>query len=213
MTETTRGTRSGRRKRAAHLGPERRRPQILDAALEIAVNDGLGAVTIAAVAERLDVTRPVIYSVFSDRVSLVAELLDREAKVLAATAQDSLYASAADTPDEAFRRGFQSFLAAVEEHPQSWRLLLRGRPDPKTAEIHQLGRAYMAKKATSWIGPALAAWWAVEDLDRKLPILIELFISSCEAAARTLLDPDNDWSADELGELYGRVVCAALAQA
>lgn len=175
--------------------------------------DGLGAVTIAAVAARLDVTRPVIYSVFSDRVSLVAELLDREAKLLAAASRDSLYASAGDTPEEAFRRGFQGYLAAVEEHPQSWRLLLSGRPDAKTAEIHRLGRTYMAEKATGWIGPALAAWWDVEDLDRKLPMLIELFISSCEAAARTLLDPANDWSAEELGEFYGRMVCAALAQA
>ena len=42
-----------RRRRAEHLGPERRRPQVLDAAREIAAVNGLGAVTIGAIAARL----------------------------------------------------------------------------------------------------------------------------------------------------------------
>lgn len=70
------------RERAAHLGPERRRPQVLDAALAIAVSDGIAAVTIGAVAQRLKVTRPVVYSCFPDRVELLRALLERELALL-----------------------------------------------------------------------------------------------------------------------------------
>ncbi len=40
------------------MGPERRRPQILDAALQIAAESGTAAVTIGAVAKHLGVTGP-----------------------------------------------------------------------------------------------------------------------------------------------------------
>ena len=44
----------------------------------------------------------------------------------------------------------------------------------------------------------MTRWWGTADLDRKLPVLIELFVSSCEAAVRSLLDPQLDWTADQL---------------
>ncbi|MDI9897387.1 hypothetical protein QM797_21935 [Rhodococcus sp. IEGM 1381] len=55
-------TRNATRVRAEHLGPERRRPAVLDSALAIAVERGVGAVTMVAVAARACVTRPVTYS-------------------------------------------------------------------------------------------------------------------------------------------------------
>ena len=50
------------RVRAAHLGPERRRPQVLDAALKIAVERGSHAVSMEAVAQSMGVTKPVVYA-------------------------------------------------------------------------------------------------------------------------------------------------------
>ena len=94
------------RSRAAHLGPERRRPQVLDAALAIAIERGVPAVTIGAVAERLDVTRPVVYSCFADRVELLHALLDRENEILL---EEATAASAARPPRRrrgGIRRGF-----------------------------------------------------------------------------------------------------------
>ncbi|WP_406267313.1 hypothetical protein OH799_22090 [Nocardia sp. NBC_00881] len=46
------------RQRARHLGPERRRPQVLDTALANAVENRIAAVTMAAIAERMRVTGP-----------------------------------------------------------------------------------------------------------------------------------------------------------
>ena len=67
-----------RKPRAAHLGPDRRRPLVLDTALRIAVEDGIGSVSIVSVASAMGVTRPVVYACFDDRVALLDALLNRE---------------------------------------------------------------------------------------------------------------------------------------
>ncbi|MGH3950187.1 MAG: TetR/AcrR family transcriptional regulator [Pseudonocardiaceae bacterium] len=197
--------------RAPHLGPERRRPQVLDAALEIALIAGIGAVTIGAVAQKIGVTRPVVYACYTDRVRLVEELLTREEQRLLESVLTALHASRdANGPEEAFVTGFSALLATVAEHPDAWRLLLTGQPDPALAERFRSARSVVTDAATTWIRPAMQRWWDTPDLDRKLPVLMELFISSCEAAVRSHLDHANDWPAAELAELYGMAVCRAL---
>ena len=100
---------AGTRTRAAHLGPDRRRPQVLDTALDIAVSDGLAAVTIGAIAGRMGVTRPVVYACFADRIDLVEALLHRESAVLTESLVAALHSSGgyAD-PNEAFIAGFRT---------------------------------------------------------------------------------------------------------
>ncbi|RYI99905.1 MAG: TetR/AcrR family transcriptional regulator, partial [Actinomycetales bacterium] len=52
------------RPRAAHLGPEARRPLVLDAALQVWNDLGAAGVTMAAVAEQAQVSKPVLYECF-----------------------------------------------------------------------------------------------------------------------------------------------------
>jgi AcrR family transcriptional regulator len=192
------------RTRAAHLGPERRRPAVLDAALEIAVDGGLAAVTIGTVATHLGVTRPVVYACYADRVELVTALLDREASALKDSLLTALHSSGGQSdPETAFVIGFRSLLAAAEARPSTWRLLVSGEPDPAVATRFRAARAEILDHATTWIRSAVERWWEIDDLDRKMPVLMELFMSSCEAAIRSLLDEDNPWSADDLGALIG----------
>lgn len=201
------------RERAAHLGPERRRPQLLDAALAIAASSGIPAVTIGSVAERVGVTRPVVYSCFPDRVALIEALIERERGVMVQSLLNALHAARGDDPAAAFAVGYQGLLRTVEEHPDTWRLIFMADPDPAVAEPIAEVRHTLAASATRWIGPAMQRWWDTPDLARKLPVLIELFMSSGEAASRTLLDPENDWTADDLGAFYGRIICSAFRSA
>jgi AcrR family transcriptional regulator len=204
--------RTATRQRAAHLGPERRRPQVLDAALSVALRDGLGAVTIGAVAGEMGVTRPVVYACFDDRVEMVDALLDREREALLASVLTALRSSGVrEKPDDAFVDGFEALLAAVDERPDSWRLLLFADPDPAVADRLRAARAVVTEAATGWIGPAMERWWSTPDLEHKLPALMELFIASCEAAARTWLDSRQKWERHQLAELYGLAVCRALS--
>jgi AcrR family transcriptional regulator len=57
---------------------EQRREQLLDAALGIIDRDGYRAVSIDAIAKELDVTRPVVYHVYSGLEELLNALLERQ---------------------------------------------------------------------------------------------------------------------------------------
>lgn len=211
MTATTA---SPRRARAAHLGPERRRPQVLDAALEVAVRDGIGAVSIRSVATRLGVTRPVVYACFAGRAEMLDALIDREAAAMTASVLQALYGSRSpDDPQAAFVSGFRALLTAAAANPGPWRLLLTGEPGPAVSARFRAARADVQQQATAWIGPAMTRWWNTPGLDRKLPVLIELFMASCESALRTLLDPAGDWTPGELGEMVGTAMYRAFRDA
>lgn len=203
-----------RRERAPHLGPDRRRPQILDAARDLAIRDGIGSVTVGSLATEMGVTRPVIYACFRDRVELLSALLDREQAELTESVLVALHASGgATTPESAFVDGFSALMASAAERPGSWRLLLQGEPDLALSHRLAAARDVVTHEATAWIRPAMVRWWQTEDLDRKLPILIEWFMASCESGIRSLLDDGNDWGPDDLGQFLGRAVFRAFAGA
>ncbi|GAA2382545.1 TetR/AcrR family transcriptional regulator [Gordonia cholesterolivorans] len=200
------------RPRAEHLGPERRRPQILDAALDIAVSEGVSAVTVASVAERLRVTRPVIYACFANRVDMIAELVQREEGRLRESMTTVLRRRAVDADATVFIDGFRALLNTVAEQPKTWRLVY-GSPDSEVAEFFGRGRADAVARCTDLLRPTLAAWGMPEaDIDKKLYPLVELWVSASEGAVRSLL-ADSRWAPDELAEFLGESVYHALRTA
>jgi hypothetical protein len=54
------------RRRAAHLGPERRRPLVLDAALALFADRGYDGVSVDDIAASAGVTKPVLYARFGE---------------------------------------------------------------------------------------------------------------------------------------------------
>lgn len=206
------GTAQGRR-RAAHLGPERRRPQILDAALAIAVERGPAAVSMTSVADHLGVTKPVVYACFPARDELMLALLEREERRLL----DGVLAAVPDRPSvEDPRRmlieGFQALLRTVATRPDSWRIVFAVQADPAIAERFGRARAQVAQRVAELMRPALERWDR-RDIDRKLPVLVEIFMATGEAAVRSLLRLGEAWTPDELGEFVGMTVFRALRTA
>ncbi|MCP2291535.1 transcriptional regulator, TetR family [Nocardia amikacinitolerans] len=199
------------RQRARHLGPERRRPQVLDTALAIAVEHGVAAVTIAAVAERMNVTRPVVYACFADRVELIQELLRREENHLVAGLLEATPRRAVDAGETVFVEGFQTLLEIAAARPDSWRLLY-GNPDPAVADSFGRGRKLAVERCTELLRPTLRAW-GTKDAERKLPILVEQWVSAGEGAVRSLLADEGDWTPQTLGAFVGAAVYRALRQA
>jgi hypothetical protein len=74
-------------------------------------------------------------------------------------------------------------------------------------------RAEILDHATHWIRSAVERWWEIDDLDRKMPVLMELFMASCEAAVRSLLEDGSTWTADELGAMVGAAATRMFAGA
>ncbi len=198
------------RQRAQHLGPERRRPQVLDAALRIAVDDGVAAVTIAAIADRLEVTRPVVYACYADRVELINALIQREEGYLLNGIVDTLPRRRVEADEEVFVDGFRALLETVTRRPDTWKLLY-GNPDPAVASSFGRGRRFAVERCTRRLRPTLTAW-GIEDAEHKLPALVELWVSAGEGAVRTLMS-SADWTPQDLGAFVGAAVYRALRSA
>jgi AcrR family transcriptional regulator len=199
------------RARAAHLGPERRRPQVLDAALALAAERGVRNVSMEAVARHLGVTRPVVYACFGSREELLAALLEREEQrlfdgVLSALPHRPDFAD----PERLLVEGFQALLKVVSAHADSWRLLYAADADPAIAGRYGDARRRVAQQVGVLMGPALKLR-GIKDASRKLPVLVEMFMSMGDGAVRALLQ--GRWTPEELGVLVGRMVLAALLKA
>lgn len=210
------GSRSRPATRASHLGPERRRPQVLDAALALALERGVRGVSMDAIAQRLNVTRPVVYACFESRDELLTALLAREEQrlfdgvVAALPGLDGLLSSL--QPEKIMVNGFQALLRAVSEHGDAWRLVFSRELDPAIADRYGDARRRVATRVAKLMAPALRLR-GVKDLNRKLPVLVEMFMSLGDGAVRALLDGDGRWTPDELGEYWGRMVLAAFNKA
>ncbi|MGH3969106.1 MAG: TetR/AcrR family transcriptional regulator [Mycobacterium sp.] len=197
------------RSRAEHLGPERRRPQVLDTALEIAAEQGVANVTMALIAERMEVTRPVVYACYSGRGELLIALLDREREWALASVFAMLPPQRTSSVEQMFVDGFRALLATVRERPASWRIIVTADPDPLLSAAIARGRAQIADQVAAVMRPLLQRR-QVDDIDRALPVLTEVFLAICEAGARMMLDSQQNWTPDSLAEIVGRAAYRAL---
>jgi AcrR family transcriptional regulator len=120
MTEAT-----ARRNRpyAPRLSPHQRREQLLDLVLEIIDTDGVGAVSMDAVARRAGVTRPVVYSQFTDTNHMLRSSLDREEQRALAQITEAMPGAGNDDLAPSFHHLFDAYLRAVTEAPQRWRAI------------------------------------------------------------------------------------------
>ena len=120
MTEAT-----ARRNRpyAPRLSPEQRREQILDVVLEIISTEGVGAVSIDAVARRIGVTRPVVYSQFTDTNDILRASLKREEQLALAQITDAIPSQDDEDPATSFHHLFDAYLRGVAEAPHRWRAI------------------------------------------------------------------------------------------
>src|ERR687897_2739556 len=131
MSETQSSSRTVRRggngrPRAAHLGPERRRPQVLDAALELFLERGYDGASMQAVADRAGVTKPVVYACFASKDELFRALLAREEERILGEIQAAFRDADLSDPEATLVEGFTGFLRAVDESPEVYRLIFLG---------------------------------------------------------------------------------------
>ena len=121
-----------RRPYTPRLPPAQRREQLLDAALAVIERDGYDGISIDAIARQADVTRPVVYGVFSGLGELLSALLDRqEERVL-----DQLFGAlptdlGVENPDAYLIAAVRHLIEIVRSDPDTWRpILLSGEGTP-----------------------------------------------------------------------------------
>ncbi len=199
--------------RAPHLGPERRRPQMLDAALKLVAESGVRAVHMEAIAQAMGVTKPVVYACFASREDLLNALLEREELRLFEGVMAALPKKVdISNPRQLMTDGFRALFKAVDNNRESWELVFSVEADPAVAARLQEGRRLVAQKVSFLVGTWLKLIGA-KDAKKRQPVLVTLFMSICEGMVRSLLSDKHDLSIDELAAYVGRLVLAAFEEA
>jgi AcrR family transcriptional regulator len=203
------------RERAAHLGPERRRPLVLDAALRLFVERGYGGTSMDAIADAAGVTKPVVYDCYPSKEALFRALLEREERRLL----DGIRAAFPtelefDQLEGLISEGFTAFLTGAAAAPDSWRVVFDSEHggEPVIARRVRRARGAVVTQLVSLVEPFLLTS-GVDDAARKAPVLAELLASLGEAGVRVLLDSNGGWEPDELGALLGRIIARGPAAA
>jgi AcrR family transcriptional regulator len=190
------------RARAAHLGPERRRPLILDIALELFLKRGYKGTSMEAVANAAGVSKPVIYACFESKAELLGALLDREEQRMLGQLSTALVSGRRSGDVRAMlTAGFTSMFRAVKDTPEVYRIALLGEGDADAiieARVRH-GRdrqiAATADTAREWLRERVPA----ERLDTVSQFVAQTLIATGEAGVRMMLAAPEDWTPELLG--------------
>jgi AcrR family transcriptional regulator len=194
------------RRRAAHLGPERRRPMILDAALEVFAERGYAGTTMQSVADAAGVTKPVVYASFPNRDALLLALLAREEQHLVISIMAALPADpTVGTPAEHVLEGLTAFLETAARSPQSWRIVFGAQygAAPAVADRVRAARAFLVEGLRLTLVKSLPG---VTEPDANLPVLAELLAAMTESCARMLVVDGTDRTPAQLAKVVSQVV-------
>lgn len=203
------------RARAAHLGPDRRRPLILDAALDIFVERGYRGTSMQAVADAAGVTKPVVYECYQNKDELLLALLEREERRLL----DAIGAAMPRNPDfdnleAVLAAGLTAFLVAASQAPNSWRVVFDARRGSESVVASRVFNAremllgQLQELVRSYLDSIEAG-----DVDRKVPVVAELLASMAESCARMLVLEDSPWTAPELATYVSRLLTRGVDRA
>jgi AcrR family transcriptional regulator len=182
--------------RARHLGPDVRRPLILDAALPLFAREGYDAVSMQRVADAAAVSKPVLYSCFQSKEELFDALLRREDRrlwdlVSSAIPDDD----SADSEERRLRVTLTALLTAVEEMPDAFRVLYvqaggEDRIERGRAHWHARMQEIVAQRSDR---PA-----------REAAVLARLLVAGAELGFSVMLDREGEWEPGELAEFLAR---------
>ena len=196
-----------RRRYAPRMVPEKRREQLIDAALNVIVEQGYEGVSIESIARTAGVTRPVIYDHFANLGRLLQALIEREEAYALAQLEDVVPSApqATGDPPVMFAAGVRRFLDAVASRPNTWRIiLLPPEGTPAIVREHvETNRARLLARLIEFVR------WAVERsgirVDLDIEICARAILRLSEEAGRMVLT-DRERFSPERYERFVRMV-------
>jgi AcrR family transcriptional regulator len=109
-------------------GPERRE-QLIAVARSVFAERGFATTTVEEIAERADVSKPIVYEHFGGKDGLYAEIIGREIGHLI---QRITLALDAPGPRQAVEQAAEAFLAYIEDEREGFTVLVRDAPEGGT---------------------------------------------------------------------------------
>ncbi len=176
-----------------------RREQILDATMDIVSEQGFQAVSILSVARGAGISRPIVYEHFESLDGLLVALIKREMKgALAQVSETALPDLSEGDATELMLESLRKYLAAVEEHPRTWRLVLmppEGAPETLRERIVR-GRAGVLRSLTDAVSPGSLPG----DLSEDPELTARILSATADEYARLVLSDPNVFSPARLLE-------------
>ncbi|MFZ2504475.1 MAG: helix-turn-helix domain-containing protein [Nocardioides sp.] len=138
-------TASDRAVRRTRLSPAQRRRQLLDAGMELAAEHSLELVTIEAVAERVGVSRALVFHYFASKQEFHLALVQEQAEQML---ERTMPPDDADNPIEMLSAAMGAYLDYVAENEEHYLGVLRGTlsADPAMRKVADSTREEMTQR-------------------------------------------------------------------
>jgi AcrR family transcriptional regulator len=153
------------------MPPGQRREQLIDAALEVILEQGYARISIEAIARAAGITRPVVYDHFPNLNRLLHAVIEREERIsLEQLAQVVPEQPGEQAPAELLMTGVTRFLEAVRSRPATWRIILlplEGTP-PIVRQHVESGRARVLDRIERLVRWSMQHSELPQDLDVEL---------------------------------------------
>lgn len=197
----------GTRPRAAHLGPERRRPLVLDAAFDLFLSNGYEGTSMEAIAHAAGVTKPVVYACFASKEELFEALLQREESRVLEAIQASLPADAdVEDPEPLLVDGLTAFLRAVAEGTDAYRIIFLGEgASTAIAQRIQRQRSTVVDAVAALSRDWLQRRGSAVEIDAAARLFGTVVVGLAESGARAMLSDPDTWTPERLGLMLGRM--------
>jgi AcrR family transcriptional regulator len=181
---------------------------VLDAALAVWDAEGYRGTTMAAIAAKAGVSKPVLYECYDNKDDVLRALLDREEGLLMSATQAALPVDDAKGLRATVAASYEAFFEAVLAHPVSWRIVVDAqRVMPKAIEsrYHQ-ARALFVEQIAELVRRLTPDGDQLTDAEAR--VLASNFASLAEDNASLLLrqKPGPDaWTPASLAAFVTRV--------
>ena len=213
MTSRTAAGRRARRPYTPRMPADARREQLLDAALQIIARDGYSAVSIESIAREADVTRPVVYNVFTDLDDLLGTLLDRQER----RALDQLLATISAPEDLSDLSGWlhgvvRDLAAMVSGDPLTWRpIFLTFDATPRVVRKRiDCARQTVRNRIERLVTIGLALQSGRADIDPG--VVAHLLVAIGEYYGRAILDAPESVDAAALASTLSALVAGSASR-
>jgi AcrR family transcriptional regulator len=183
--------------------PERER-QMMAVAEEIFAERGYAAASMDDIAERVGVSKPMLYEYFGSKEGLlVACIRQARSELMSATMNAGMHA---DSAEGALRLGLVAFFRFIDSHRRSWELLRQEAAVAGAAAVDEIER--VRQQQTS-VNMTVFAEFIPGLSHRELEAYAEILVGACERLSLWYVQRD-DVSAAEAAELIMRMVWRGL---
>jgi len=143
------------------MSGQERREQLLDVGRKLFADKGFEAVSVEEIANKANVSKPVVYEHFGGKEGLYAVLVDREMNYLLRSFEDALHGS---NPRLLLEQAGMALFDYIDAYPDGFRILVRDSPISQTSGTF----ASLIIDVAAQVEHLLANEFAAHKMDKKL---------------------------------------------